>query len=513
MEKKFIEMGGKEMKMKSIVTLVTVLLIAAPVLAWEQQVESFDDFVTDGWVNLMTATYTQEYVVQAPPGLLHEGTGSLRWNADLMDTSPPPGAWEWGATVVQHYTDFDLDNAGLGQALRLWVWRDEPGDTQLHNIRLWNDQGDPNIMQSALFSFESYPTNTGWTEYVAIRNQFVVDIGTAIDWTSIDRIDLYCSTWDGQGATPLYIDDLRISDDTTIVYPPFFGTVMDADYATITVDANPADWAALNSDPNIMSLPALCAGLAGDLILKWQLAWDKDYLYILYEEQVGDTLASEADCVNGCVMLMNDGVGGDVYYDAMTLFMDFEGNGIVISAGIDLWLNIGLSSDAPLENLLMIWMNGGWSPDIPGARTNALAAYAGALGSRIVEVAMKWQDIHDNLAPSWRHPGGSLINAIKPGYVFGCDPRIDDLELQWVDGPGEGGSWKNSSLWGNPTGFDAFSTDVQLIYSGTCAQLITDGFGMPGDTDNDCDVDFYDMADVAADWMNCNDPADPSCWL
>ena len=34
---------------------------------------------------------------------------------------------------------------------------------------------------------------------------------------------------------------------------------------------------------------------------------------------------------------------------------------------------------------------------------------------------------------------------------------------------------------------------------------------LPGDLNNDCYVDFLDLAVLAGDWLNCGNPFDPSC--
>jgi len=33
------------------------------------------------------------------------------------------------------------------------------------------------------------------------------------------------------------------------------------------------------------------------------------------------------------------------------------------------------------------------------------------------------------------------------------------------------------------------------------------------DFDQDGDVDFDDLAKLVQEWLECNDPADPRCWL
>ncbi len=40
----------------------------------------------------------------------------------------------------------------------------------------------------------------------------------------------------------------------------------------------------------------------------------------------------------------------------------------------------------------------------------------------------------------------------------------------------------------------------------TCDEFIARGYGMAGDLDEDCDVDFVDLAEFVLNWLRCNDP-------
>jgi hypothetical protein len=45
----------------------------------------------------------------------------------------------------------------------------------------------------------------------------------------------------------------------------------------------------------------------------------------------------------------------------------------------------------------------------------------------------------------------------------------------------------------------------------TCSEAIGQGLGLAGDVDDDCYVDFDDIAELALEWLDCIDPANPGC--
>jgi hypothetical protein len=296
-----------------------------------------------------------------------------------------------------------------------------------------------------------------------------------------------------------------------------------ADYAAITVDGNPIDWASLNSEAVEMDLAKLQAD-NGDMACQYRLAWDKDYLYILAEELSGDTEATEAGCLSGCATEMDDGTGGESIYDNLGLLFDFNNDGITNNVGdpidttrIDLWLFLGFSSTGRTD-LMMTWGNGTWGPGhIPGFIANGSVATSGTLGGRVIEARLKWQDIINTLEPS-RHPFGGFENAIHAGFTFGCEPRLADQEgvLITESAPATAARGMNGlhglGPWEFPTGNCEDSREGQLIFSGTCSELLTEGIGYPGDYDGDCDVDWDDMTGLIESWLQCNEPGNPNCW-
>jgi hypothetical protein len=143
----------------------------------------------------------------------------------------------------------------------------------------------------------------------------------------------------------------------------------------------------------------------------------------------------------------------------------------------------------------MAWTNATWYDHTPAAVANASVATSGTLGSRVIEARVKWSDL-DNTIDSWFRPAGGIAASVQPGYIFGCDPRLQDRELLsspvWT--ATHGAAWFTGWLWDDywpedflPTGRDTYSTDIRLVCSA-------------GDLDFDCDVDFVDYAQLAAEW-------------
>ncbi|GAI51665.1 unnamed protein product, partial [marine sediment metagenome] len=100
-------------------------------------------------------------------------------------------------------------------------------------------------------------------------------------------------------------------------------------------------------------------------------------------------------------------------------------------------------------------------------------------------------------------PDPNLLAAVEAGYIFGCDPHLQDRDntssayttehgLGWFSGADNPIQWAQGNYrW--PTGKDKYSTDIRLVCSA-------------GDLDFDCDVDFVDYAQFAAEWYetDCN---------
>lgn len=54
---------------------------------------------------------------------------------------------------------------------------------------------------------------------------------------------------------------------------------------------------------------------------------------------------------------------------------------------------------------------------------------------------------------------------------------------------------------------------VEFFTPDDCEQVISTGFGIYGDINEDCYVDIADFAIIASKWLTCNDPTNPDCDL
>jgi hypothetical protein len=264
------------------------------------------------------------------------------------------------------------------------------------------------------------------------------------------------------------------------------------------VDGDAADWANLvDSDVVDFDLATVPNPPNGNLHVKYRLAWDTDYLYILVQEQPGDLVATEANQVGGYGLpwSLDDRFGGDAYYDALALYFDFTNVHPILGSkeGISLWLYLGLNSKGK-PDVMMAWTNVTWGHHQSAAVTNGMARTSGTLGNRIIEAKIKWSDL-DSAIDAWRLPEGGLAAAVKPGYIFGCNPRVNDFEksFAWFAPTAERGTaWLNGQLWdwqGTPDATSIYAKDVRLVCSAA-------------DLNGDCHVNFNDYAQFAEKWFN-----------
>ena len=236
--------------------------------------------------------------------------------------------------------------------------------------------------------------------------------------------------------------------------------------------------------------------------VQYRLAWDPNYFYILVEEQPGDLLATEA--ANQTQFIT---ANLETNYDSLALWFDFTNNRLpAIKGHISFWLYLGLSSAAspgPQPPLINAWTNSTWYTHQTSAVTNASVATSGSLGSRVIEARLKWSDL-DGHIDSWFQPAGGIEAAIQPGFIFGCDPRLQDREdtAGYSFDAAHGMAWFTGWPWDHdqiqlgsfmPTGRDIYSTDIRLVCSA-------------GDLNFDCDVDYVDFEQFGRGWLDtgCN---------
>ena len=456
------------------------------------QLASFEDIAAEGWYD---ARY-HGWMLQAPPGEVNEDAGSMKMAFTL---------WETGENVdiepiMNFYPPLDLSDY-RNLAITLWVWSDR-SNSEFREIILYDDASHNG-------RFVAHPPDSnGWTKVVANLTEFAwYNDGSEVpispddaNLSSIKTIGLFSSC--GTVNNDIYLDDLRLDSNQVFLSD---ATIVNADrtFGTITVDGNAADWDDLvDSDVVDFDLATVPVQPNGNLHVQYRLAWDPNYLYILVEEVPGDLLVKEANQVGGLYQAwsLNDQLGGDAYYDALALYFDFTNTHYVLGGreGISLWLYLGLASHGQ-TNLMMAWTNAQWSRHKPAAIVNGQYAETGTgLGNRVVEAKVKWSDLDDAINP-WFLPEGGLAAAIKPGYIFGCNPRVNDFEKSTLWGSPtveRGTAWLNGQLWdwqGTPSATGIYAKDVRLVCSA-------------GDLDFDCHVDFVDYAQFAEKWLNdgCN---------
>jgi len=426
---------------------------------------------------------------------VHEGTGSMKmaftlWASGNVDVEP--------TRVFSPALDFN-DYKNL--AITLWVWSDR-SNSEFREIILYDNDDPPHNGR-----FVAHPPDSnGWTKVVANMAAFSWYAGAIpvspddANWNSIREIGLFSSCGTSNNHD-IYLDDLRLDSYQVTLSQ---ATIVNADrtFGTITVDGNAADWATLDdSDVVDFNLAAVPDQPKGNLHVKYRLAWDPDYLYILVQEQPGDTLAKEANQVGGMGLdwSLNDSTGGDAYYDALALYFDFTNIHPILGGreGISLWLYLGLNSKGSTD-MMMAWTNATWAQHDSVAIANGMARTSGTLGSRITEAKVKWSDL-DSAINYWLLPEGGLAAAVKPGYIFGCNPRLNDFEKSTLWGNftvEKGTAWLNGKLWdwqGTPSATGIYAKDVRLVCSAA-------------DLNFDCDVNFKDYAQFAEKWANdgCN---------
>jgi hypothetical protein len=467
------------------------LEVAPAPIARPYPIASCDNIVDDLWDELRGSGV----MLQTPPddANVYQGTGSM-----MIDF------WEYGISKpdicpsLSFVPALDFSTDYNDWAITLWLWTDLVLDSKLKEIILHDAEWNLGRFRVPLTLSE------GWNKVVARLDEFLWNrVGNDIITISPDEVRkdaiLSMEIWTEchpDGGNQIYLDDFRFEPAVEALSE---AVVHNADYGTITVDGNAADWADLvDSDILDFDLQAV-PDPNGNLHVKYRLAWDANYLYILVEEQnepgTGDLVATEADDLADFSNPLP--VGRTEWYDSLALFFDFTNNRWPgIASHISFYLFLGLSSTGQTD-LMFPLTNGAWGDQggyDPLATANGSVATSGTLGSRVIEAKVKWSDLDDRIS-SWRLPEGGLAAAVtaKPGsgYIFGCDPRLCDTEM--LDPPWTAEKGLRWLSGGQPSGRDTNSTDVRLVWSA-------------GDLDYDCDVDFVDYAQFAEKWLNdgCN---------
>ncbi len=461
------------------------------------QIASCDDINDELWDELRGTGV----MLQTPPG----DANLLGWkdpNGSMMIDFTIHGISKPDITPVLYFIpalDFSTDYNDW--AITMWVWTDLVLDSKIKEIILHDAEWNLGRFRVPLTLSE------GWNKVTARIDEFLWnetgDDNTIIspDLVRLDAIlsmELWTECYPDPG-NAIYLDDFRFEPAVEALSE---AVVYNADYGTITVDGDASDWAGLvDSDILDFDMQAV-KDPNGNLHVKYRLAWDPNYLYILVEELPGDTEAYEAA---NYADFANETVGVSEWYDSLALYFDFKNcRWPGIGSHINFYLFLGLSSTGRTD-LMYAWTNGLWGDQggvDPAAIANGSVATSGTLlGSRVIEAKISWQDLDDRIY-SWLLPEGGLkAAAVKPGYIFGIDPRLCDSEgegapwttlkgVKWLSG---GHRRQPDNCRDRPNGRDPNSTDVRLVCSA-------------GDLDFDCDVDFVDYAQFAAEWYetDCN---------
>ena len=467
------------------------LELAPAPIARPYQISSCDNIVDDLWDELRGSGV----MLQTPPG----DANLLGWkdpNGSMMIDFRVYGVAESDICPSLSFVpalDFSTDYNDW--AITVWLWTDLVLDSKLKEIILHDAEWNLGRFRVPL------TLSPGWNKVVARLDEFLWNrVGNDIITISPDEVrkdailsmEIWTECHPG-GGNQIYLDDFRFEPAVEALSE---ATIVNADrtFTPITVDGNPADWAALDdSDVVDFDLQAV-PDPNGNLHVKYRLAWDPDYLYILVQEQPGDGVATEAA---NLAAFSDSALGVSEWYDSLALYFDFTNNRYPgIASHISFYLFLGLSSTGRTD-LMFPLTNGRWS-DQGGVDLAAIAngsvATSGTLGSRVIEAKIKWSDL-DSAIDWWRLPEGGLAAAVtaKPGsgYIFGCDPRLCDTEM--LDPPWtaeKGLAWLSN---GEPSGTGIYAKDVRLVCSAA-------------DLDFDCDVNFKDYAQFAEKWLNdgCN---------
>jgi hypothetical protein len=153
------------------------------------QLESFDNFAADGWVD---GHNTGLMIQSVTPDRFYEGAGALRVKFEARTT-------QWDISPTRTFSSaIDMS----GKSLSFMLWTDLVNDAILKQVIVFDNSG-----RFARFTV-TRPSITGWTEITAPLSAFAPD-GAPLDFTQIKTVQFWFSTWDTPGNS-LYIDDLRL---------------------------------------------------------------------------------------------------------------------------------------------------------------------------------------------------------------------------------------------------------------------------------------------------------------
>jgi hypothetical protein len=232
---------------------------------------------------------------------------------------------------------------------------------------------------------------------------------------------------------------------------PDLSVAVPAPRAAVTIDGKTDDWTKLASVPVMMT-----DGKKTHLACSVKYAWDMNYFYILVEENKSEVAPHEANDITEYAF-------APWSYDGIGLFVDIDNSNNSETVGdINLWL--GFSSSG--RNDLYCARSHNPRPISQDTLKRSRAASGGSVSehSRVIEAAISWQDIADNVA-TYRQPGQNLPASVKSGLRFGCEALVISNNYRsqyYLSGDTQ------------PSGCDSYSCDIVLsegiqVYAGGVA--------------------------------------------
>jgi hypothetical protein len=216
--------------------------------------------------------------------------------------------------------------------------------------------------------------------------------------------------------------------------------VIHAAYGKITVDGESDDWKSLKCgviEHDLRKTPKR----EGNLKARYRFAWNEEALVVLVEELPGAKQAIEFQTA------ADYRAASPWQADSVAFWMDFVRQGAAQAAFIP-WF--GFCSKGQTEAPFITRLNG---EDNFRTDLKIEAVAKGILGQRIIEARISWEDLN-KLMEIRTMPSNGLVQAIRPGFTFGCQPLLVE------GGTGQGFlDYETNKL---PNGFDANSIDIEL---------------------------------------------------
>jgi hypothetical protein len=106
----------------------------------------------------------------------------------------------------------------------------------------------------------------------------------------------------------------------------------------------------------------------------------------------------------------------------------------------------------------------------------------------------------------------SAPTGVDPASVIFSDASIADPQVTF---PNVQGTYI-LHLTADDTEYTVFDDVNIMILIPSCADVIADGLGFTADISgpqnvSDCRIDIHDFAEMASNWLRCNDPKDSDC--